>query len=116
VAFDPDRQVVPPTVPTAKPRLEFLPAGQPKSSIRRDDRPRLEGLINQVADQQDVVLIDGGTLPALPTEMLAAACDATYLVIGLGKTAIDDAKDMVDRIQVAGGEVLGCIALDAARS
>ena len=115
-AFATERSATPPAVPTTTPGLEFMPAGQAKSSIRRDDVHLLADLLRDLTRCCDIVLIDGGSLPALPTEMLADACDATYLVVGLGKTEISEAKAIVERIHKSGGRVLGCIALDSPRT
>jgi Mrp family chromosome partitioning ATPase len=115
-AFDAERLVDPPAVPTTTGGLDFMPAGQPKCSIRRNDAHLLKGQLDKLAERYDVILVDGGSLPALPTEMLAEACDVTYLVIGLGQTDIDEARASVQRIREAGGQVLGCIALDAPRT
>ncbi len=111
-AFDRERALDPPTVPTTTPGLEFMPAGQPRCSVRRDDASMLAGMLRELSRRFDLVLVDGGCLPALPTEMLADACDVTYPVVRVGETNLDEATALLDQIREAGGEISGFIAVD----
>jgi tyrosine-protein kinase Etk/Wzc len=111
--LDDDRSADVPVVPTTLSKLDFLPSGQPRRSVRRDDANLLGDTLRKFAVDYDTVLIDGGCLPALPTEMLAEVCDATCLVVQLGQTDTDDAKAVVRQIRELGGRVLGCIATNA---
>jgi Mrp family chromosome partitioning ATPase len=110
-AFDRERLLAPPTVPTTTPGLEFMPAGQPRCSIRRDDVSMLAGMLRELCRRFDLVLVDGGALPALATELLADACDVTYPVVRVGQTNLDEAAAVLDQIRKAGGKVSGFIAL-----
>jgi Mrp family chromosome partitioning ATPase len=111
-AFDRERVFDPPTVPTTTPGLEFMPAGQPRCSIRRDDVNMLAEMLRELSRRFDLVLVDGGCLPALPTEMLADACDVTYPVVRMGETNLDEATTLLDQIRRASGEISGFIAVD----
>jgi Mrp family chromosome partitioning ATPase len=112
-ALDEDRTAIIPVVPTTTAEFDFLPAGQPRRSIRRDDAKLLGDSLREFAVEYKTILIDGGCLPAMPTELLAEVSDATFVVIQLGQTETDDVKAVVRQVRELGGRVLGCIATNA---
>jgi Mrp family chromosome partitioning ATPase len=112
-ALDEDRTTGIAVVPTSIPGFDFLPSGQPRRSIRREDAGLLADSLREFSLEYETILIDGGCLPAMPTELLAEACDATCVVIQLGHTETDDAKAVVRQVRESGGRVLGCIATNA---
>jgi Mrp family chromosome partitioning ATPase len=112
-AFDEDCLVGVPAVPTTTPGLDFMPSGQLRRSIRREDSQLLANFLREIVPPYDTVLIDGGSLPAMVAELLAEVCDATCPVVQLGRTEANDANGVIRQVRDLGGHVLGCIATNA---
>ena len=67
-------------------------------------------LIEQLAEQFDVVLIDTPPVGILADAVaLAKFCDGTLLVVGYRKGRQQDIKDAVDSIKQTGCKVLGAV-------
>jgi Mrp family chromosome partitioning ATPase len=108
-------EAVPPAVPTENARLEFMPAGHSEAPVGADSSGAIANAIAELTDRCDLLLVDCGPLSNPATELLARACDATYPVLRLGRTQVDEATAILRRIQNAGGRIPGCFATDAAR-
>jgi Mrp family chromosome partitioning ATPase len=106
----------PPVVPTRTDGLQFMPAGQTERPLSPEDSGAIADAIRELTGRCDLLVVDGGALPALATELLAGACDVTYPVLSLGTTQVDDATAAVEQIRDAGGSVPGCFATHAPTS
>lgn len=92
-------------------RLAVLPSGSPApnpsellSSIHMRD------LIGALRDQFEIVIVD--TAPVLPVadgSIAAAACDGAILIVQAGETTRADVARAVDRIEQAGGHLIGTV-------
>ncbi len=102
--------------PTALPRISLLPGGaDPAGRLGAADAggERVARLLRELAGHYDLVLVDATSLAHDGAAQLAAACDATCLVVRLGIADRRIVRDAVRVLNRAGGRLLGCIAVDA---
>ena len=94
--------------------LSVLPAGtEPPNPLELLDRPALSGLINDVAEQFDVILID--TPPALEcadAQTLSARIGGALIVVRRHHARIADIEEVKQQLAVAGAEVVGAVLTD----
>jgi Mrp family chromosome partitioning ATPase len=71
-------------------------------------------LLRDLVAHYELVVVDAASLAHPETAQIAAACDATYLVVRLGETSPRMLREAAQVIQLHGGRLLGCVAIDAA--
>lgn len=93
------------------PNTSIIPAGyEAPNPLQLLDTPAMEALIEQLAGQFDVVLIDTPPVGVLVDAVaLAKFCDGTLLVVGYCKGKQQEIKDAVDSIKQTGCKVLGAV-------
>jgi len=95
--------------PTAFERLSLLPAGR-ASYVDLLAGPRLENLLQELAGEYSLLLIDGGRSSDAAAAALARVSDATYFVVQLGVVEGCAAQAALRDFRAAGAKVLGCVA------
>ena len=93
------------------PNTSIIPAGyEAPNPLQLLDTQAMGDLIEQLAGQFDVVLIDTPPVGILADAVaLAKFCDGTLLVVGYRKGRQQDIKDAVDSIKQTGCKVLGAV-------
>lgn len=93
------------------PNTSIIPAGyEAPNPLQLLDTQAMGDLIEQLAEQFDVVLIDTPPVGILADAVaLAKFCDGTLLVVGYHKGRQQDIKDAVDSIKQTGCKVLGAV-------
>lgn len=93
------------------PNTSIIPAGyEAPNPLQLLDTPAMEELIEQLAGQFDVVLIDTPPVGVLVDAVaLAKFCDGALLVVGYCKGKQQEIKDAVDSIKQTGCKVLGAV-------
>ena len=93
------------------PNTSIIPAGyEAPNPLQLLDTQAMGDLIEQLAEQFDVVLIDTPPVGILADAVaLAKFCDGTLLVVGYRKGRQQDIKDAVDSIKQTGCKVLGAV-------
>jgi capsular exopolysaccharide synthesis family protein len=72
--------------------------------------PRLKLLLSEAASQFDMVIVDGPPVLGLAdAPLLGSACKGTLMVVESGKTRTQAAQDAVNRLQAAGGRIVGAV-------
>jgi Mrp family chromosome partitioning ATPase len=69
----------------------------------------------KLQNQADLMIVDGPSLEAANTQLLAARVDAVLLAIRLGATRVDSAKTALKRFQFVGAKVAGIVVYRAPR-
>jgi capsular exopolysaccharide synthesis family protein len=76
--------------------------------------PKLEALVNAWKEKADYIVLDTSPLAlASDTEDLVRLTDGAVLVVRADYVLAGAVNDAIDRLESAGGEVLGCIFSDA---
>jgi capsular exopolysaccharide synthesis family protein len=91
--------------------LSLLPCGPlPPNPAELLASARLKAVIAEAMAAYDLVIIDGPPVLGLAdAPLLAAACRGTLLVVESGKTRTRAAIDAVNRLQSAGGNIVGAV-------
>lgn len=70
----------------------------------------MDSLLNEVTNKYDIVLIDTPPVIAVTdAQILSNKCDGAVLVIGSGKTIIDEAKKAKELLEHANAKLLGVV-------
>ena len=99
---------------TTVPGLFLLPAGtkdaNPADLIRRAG---MRGLLNELAEQYDLVVLDSpSVLSVADTAILAALVDGVVFVVRAGMTDREAALEALQRLATSGANVLGAVLND----
>jgi non-specific protein-tyrosine kinase len=91
--------------------LALLPAGElPPNPVEILASRRMSALLEELAGQVDVVLIDSPPiLPIADAAVLAQKVDGVVLVLEAGKTSRTAARQAVERLEQVGGRLLGVV-------
>jgi len=91
--------------------LSLLPCGPlPPNPAELLASPRLKAIIAEAMANYDLVIIDGPPVLGLAdAPLLSAACRGTLLVVESGKTRTRAGIDAVNRLQSAGGNIVGAV-------
>ena len=94
--------------------LSVLPAGtEPPNPLELLGRPALSGLINDVGEQFDIILID--TPPALEcadAQTLSARVGGALIVARRHHARIADVEEVKQQLAIAGAEAVGAVLTD----
>jgi capsular exopolysaccharide synthesis family protein len=92
-------------------RLRVLPSGElPPNPAELLGSQRMQELLAGLAQQVDVVLIDGPpVLPVADAAVLAQAVDGVLLVLYAGKTRRENARQAVESLRQVGANLVGVI-------
>ncbi len=96
---------------TSGDNLWLIPCGQlPPNPAELLASTRLRTIIAEASSEFDMVIVDGPPILGLAdAPLLGAACEGTLMVIESGKTRTRAAIDAVNRLNAAGGHVLGAV-------
>ena len=98
-------------VEAGSPWLNLLPAGHATESLMpllRSDR--LGGLIQELAEQHDHVIIDAPAINRSATaQLLAGLTDGVITVVKTGVTRREAVAEAKKRVELAGGKILGMV-------
>ena len=91
--------------------LWLLPCGPlPPNPAELLASPRLKALLNEAANQFDMVIVDGPPVHGLAdAPLLGAVCRGTLMVIESGKTRTKAAVDAVNRLKASGSHIVGAV-------
>jgi len=91
--------------------LALLPAGElPPNPVELLASRRMSALLEELAGQVDVVLIDSPPiLPIADAIVLAQRVDGVVLVLEAGKTSRTAARQAVERLEQVGGRLFGVV-------
>ena len=91
--------------------LWLLPCGPlPPNPAELLASPRLKALLNEAANQFDMVIVDGPPVLGLAdAPLLGAVCRGTLMVIESGKTRTKAAVDAVNRLKASGSHIVGAV-------
>ena len=91
--------------------LWLLPCGPlPPNPAELLASPRLKTLINEAANQFDMVIVDGPPVLGLAdAPLLGAVCRGTLMVVESGKTRTKAAIDAVNRLKASGSHLVGAV-------
>lgn len=92
------------------PQLEILPYGDSSPTRRTLEPERVRVLLQGLKRTYSYVIVSGGSCQDAVTKCLARYCDATYMVLQLGKTERQQALATVDFLTCAGARLLGSVA------
>ncbi|MFO0916366.1 MAG: cellulose synthase operon protein YhjQ/BcsQ [Pirellulales bacterium] len=81
--------------------------------IQSEEIVRLRRLVSRWRHAYDYVLIDGGSVELPLTRDLVQQADSTFLQVCLGRTDEQQAAAAMQQLQLLGGQVRGCLVLDA---
>jgi Mrp family chromosome partitioning ATPase len=99
---------------TAHSGVSLLPGGTDVAGRKRGQNVQgASRLFRDLAGHYDLVVVDAPSLAHRGTAELAAACDATYLVVRLGEGSPRMLREAAHVVQGNGGRLLGCVAIDA---
>jgi hypothetical protein len=88
----------------------LLPAGIDRELVWEATKVgRLAAAIRDLKQRFDFILIDAAHVQSLGVCELSRACDATYLIVGLGETGRWEAVAAVRHLQEGGGRATGAI-------
>lgn len=98
--------------------LEILPCGPlPPNPAEMLNSEAFTSLLRELANQYDQIVVDSPPVaPVTDARILAAACDATVLVIRAEKTSRRVAEHARDALASVGAGLLGVVVNDAPRS
>lgn len=103
--------------PTSHANLFMLAATAPAQITRTANATTLSALLEKMFANFDRVVIDGPpSFISADTGVLAAAVDATVLVVRSGVTTVDEIDGAVRNLRAAGGGVVGAVLTDASVS
>lgn len=97
-------------VASATDRLDLLACGK-ADHLGRSPKETLRSWLDGRRNEHRHVLCDGGVFTQPLGTLLAQACDATYLVIEVGKTDSAAARRAVASLRKNDANVLGCIVV-----
>lgn len=99
---------------TSAKHLSVLPGGR---FVGRDgplpEDSKLASLLETLRRSHRLVLVDAASLQHPEVAPLSGLCDGTYLVIALGQTERNAARQAARLIKRCGGRVLGCVLTNA---
>jgi Mrp family chromosome partitioning ATPase len=95
--------------PTARARIDFLPAGEGMVTSYKSIGGKLAPLLEEWKQRYRYVLVDAGGADEPLTDPLAQACDATYLHVSLTDTAAAAARQAAQRLRTSGARLRGCL-------
>jgi succinoglycan biosynthesis transport protein ExoP len=92
-------------------RLRVLPSGElPPNPAELLGSQRMQELLHELAQQVDIVLIDGPpVLPVADAAVLAQAVDGVLLVLYAGKTRRETARHAVESLRQVGANLVGVV-------
>jgi non-specific protein-tyrosine kinase len=91
--------------------LRILPSGQtPPNPAELVGSQRMQGLLNELAQEADIVLVDcPPVLPVADAVVLARTVDGVLLVIYAGKTRREAARQAVESLRQVGASLIGVV-------
>jgi capsular exopolysaccharide synthesis family protein len=91
--------------------LRFLPSGAlPPNPIELISSQRLRQLLNELAQQADIVLVDSPPVLAVAdVAMLAQAVDGVLLVLQAGRTSREAAEHAAESLGQVGANLIGVV-------
>ena len=91
--------------------LVVLTSGElPPNPVDMVGSQRMQELLAELAQQVDVVLIDGPpVLPVADAAVLAQAVDGVLLVVNAGETRREAARHAVERLRQVGADLVGVV-------
>lgn len=97
---------------TELPGVSILPGVRfPRQGGRAPERLNLGPLLDELAADYRLVLLDTASLGHGEIAPLSRWCQGTYLAIRLGRTTSGEAKEAVRMIRSYGGQVSGCVVV-----
>jgi Mrp family chromosome partitioning ATPase len=96
-------------VASAVPQLSFLPYGQRPLTRRATAWPPIAALLGDLRREFRYIVIAGSACPDSLTEVLGRLCDATYVVVPLGRADRSQCAQVTERLSGAGARLLGAI-------
>ena len=97
---------------TELPGVSILPGVRfPRQGGRAPERLNLEPLLDELAADYRLVLLDTASLGHGEIAPLSRWCQGTYLAIRLGRTTRGEAGEAVRMIRSHGGQVSGCVVV-----
>ncbi len=96
-------------LPSLVPNLDVLPYGDASPTRRTLEPTRVRLLIDGLKKSHAYVIVSAGGCQDIVTETLARCCDATYLVLQLGKTERLQAAATESYFAHAGARLMGAI-------
>jgi polysaccharide biosynthesis transport protein len=99
--------------PTSIPRLSVLPGGKSSTSVAPDVvAPDWGSLLRTMIRHYGLVLVDGPCAAHPDAARIACCCEATYLIVRLGRTSVRGARRAARALQQGHGRLLGCIVIE----
>lgn len=98
--------------PTTIDRLRVLPIGRSEYSENNAGNLSLVELLDDLKRQFPIVLVASDSEGPLSIA-LGRGCEATYLLVHLGRTRSQCASEALERLQISGARVLGCVVTNA---
>jgi Mrp family chromosome partitioning ATPase len=100
---------------TSAKHLSVLPGGRfPGDEGPLPEDLKLASLLETLRRGHRLVLVDTASLQYPEVAPLSGMCDGTYLVVALGETERNAARQAVRLIERCGGQLLGCVLTNAA--
>jgi Mrp family chromosome partitioning ATPase len=96
--------------PAASLDVSVLPAGRNVALGAADLDARVSVLIRELGRQQRWIIVHGGAAESTLTRAFGRSCDGVYLLVRIGQTTPEEARQTLESLQNAGALVLGCIA------
>lgn len=96
-------------LPTSTPGLKLLPSGPGKVDDREAAGRVVSKLTAEFKKPFRFTLIDAGPANEAFAKMAGRCCDAAYLVVQLGKTNTEQARQALGELHRNGSRVLGCV-------
>jgi Mrp family chromosome partitioning ATPase len=98
---------------TSAKHLCVLPGGRFPDDAALPEDNKLASLLEALRRAHRLVLVDTASLQYPEVAPLSGLCDGTYLVIALGQTERNAARQAARLIKRCGGRVLGCVLTNA---
>lgn len=97
-------------VPWNDGRLYFLPSGNPPPNpTELLGSMRMQGVLERIKEEADIVVIDGPPLIVADSLVLASKVDGVLLVLQLGRTRKRAISMVKERLQQSGAKILGIV-------
>jgi Mrp family chromosome partitioning ATPase len=95
---------------TAQTGLSALAAGVKPATAIRSAAPDIAGLLHQLRDRAEFVLVDAPSWDGRPELVLFSShCDAVYLIVPETEAECPEANALCQLIPEQGGRLAGCI-------
>lgn len=95
------------------PRLSVLSGGKSSTAIDTGPiAPDWGSVLRATVRHYGLVLVDGASAAHPDAMRIACCCEATYLIVRLGRTSVRSARRAARTIQQGRGRLMGCIVIE----